>query len=78
MSHCNGAEINESKMKLVITASNFSNFKVQILNACSIFGNVNHPDTWATSLNLFDFDEAGEDLASSLLIETYYSQLKAL
>jgi hypothetical protein len=67
----------KKKMKPVITAANFADFKIQILNACSIFGNINHPDTWSMSLTIFDFDEVGEDLAASLLTDSYFAQLKS-
>ena len=65
-------------MKKVITSANFLAHKVEILNACSIFGNINHPDTWAFSLTIFEFDESAEDMASSLLVDMYYSQLNSL
>jgi hypothetical protein len=65
-------------MKKIITSANFLDYKLQIINACSIFGKINHPDTWAESLNIFEFDESAEDMASSLLVDLYYLQLKSL
>jgi hypothetical protein len=61
-----------------ITAANFNEYKVRIVNSCSTFGNVNHPETWATSLCIFEFDEVAEDMASELLINLYYSHLKLI
>jgi hypothetical protein len=63
-------------MKTEITAANFATFKVQILNACSVFGAIKHPENWATCLSIFNFDEVAEDMATSLLIDTYYEQIK--
>jgi len=64
-------------MKTVITAANFSNYKFQIVNACSSFGNIKHPETWAYSLSIFEFDEVSEDMATSLLTDSYFAQLKS-
>jgi hypothetical protein len=64
-------------MKTVITSANFSNYKLQILNACSSFGNIKHPETWAFCLSIFEFDEVSEDMATSLLTDSYFAQLKS-
>lgn len=61
-----------------ITPANFDQYKVRILNSCSTFGKVNHPETWAASLHIFNFDQSAEDMATSLLVETYYTQLSQL
>ena len=61
-----------------ITAANFNEYKVKIVNSCSTFGSIKHPETWATCLCIFNFDEVAEDMASELLVNLYYNQIKIL
>lgn len=65
-------------MTTLITSANFSSYKFKIVNACSTFGKINHPNTWAISLNIFEFDEAAQDMATSLLTDSYFEQLKKM
>jgi hypothetical protein len=64
-------------MKNTITLSNFDSYKIAIINACSCFGAINRPNTWFSSLNIFQFEcESVRDMATSLLFNEYERQIE--
>lgn len=67
-----------SKMNIV-TLENFDSKKHSILNACSKFGNITHPESWAYCLHIFEFqNEDVECEVTGYLTNEYYNQLSNL
>lgn len=60
----------------LVTIENFESKKIQIRNSCSSFGQLNKPEMWSNSLNIFQFEnESVVDLVTTYLTDEYFCQL---